>query len=244
MNNSDLVCSMLVMLLATTAACATADAATSGGDTTMMSDRTGNAEGWNGTVAETMDSGGYTYVLLDTGSEKIWVAATQTLVKVGQRVSVPPGMAMRNFASKTLNRSFDQIYFVGGIYPEGVVQTAGGSAQGTGSAGMTASADTPVERVPKAEGGYTVAEILAADATLDGQPLKVRGRVVKFTPNIMGVNWMHIQDGSGGDLTVTTHGSLAKGDLVLVEGLLSRNRDFGAGYSYPVMIEKAQVTKE
>ncbi len=38
--------------------------------------------------------------------------------------------------------------------------------------------------------------------------MKVRGKVVKFTPQIMGKNWIHVQDGTGADgtkdLTVTT----------------------------------------
>jgi len=37
---------------------------------------------------------------------------------------------------------------------------------------------------------------------------------------------------------------VAKGDLVMVEGILSVNKDFGAGYVYPAIIEKALVTKE
>jgi hypothetical protein len=67
---------------------------------------------------------------------------------------------------------------------------------------------------------------------------------VKFTAGIMGTNWMHIQDGTPGDLTVTTDTLVAKGDLVMVEGILSVNKDFGAGYVYPAIIEKAMVTKE
>jgi hypothetical protein len=37
---------------------------------------------------------------------------------------------------------------------------------------------------------------------------------------------------------------VAKGDVVMVEGILSVDRDFGAGYRYPAIIEKATVTKE
>jgi len=37
---------------------------------------------------------------------------------------------------------------------------------------------------------------------------------------------------------------VAKGDLVMVEGILSVNKDFGMGYVYPAIIEKAMVAKE
>ena len=210
----------------------------------------------NGEVVETMDSGGYTYVLIDTGSEKVWAAASETSVKVGQRVTVPKGQMMTNFPSKTLNRTFDKIYFVGGIYPEGTRIRASSQAPGmagmplaTGQAGGMAGSktvlpDAHVEAVTKADGGYTVAEILTRSSALKGQDVKVRGRVVKFRAGIMGTNWMHIQDGTSGDLAVTTDTLVAKGDVVLVEGPLSVNKDIGAGYKYPAIIEKATVTKE
>jgi hypothetical protein len=198
----------------------------------------------SGEIVETMNAAGYTYILLDTGSEKIWAAATETSVKVGQRVRIPAGELMTDFSSKTLNRTFDKIYFVSGIYPEGTLENAADQGHGMAGRGRTVVTDAHVEDVTKAEGGYTVEEILARSSELNGQKVKVRGRVVKFIADIMGTNWMHIQDGTPGDLAVTTDTLVTKGDLVMVEGILSVNKDFGAGYVYPAIIEKAMVTKE
>jgi hypothetical protein len=108
----------------------------------------------------------------------------------------------------------------------------------------TVVTDAHVENVARAAGGYSVEEILSQAAALNGQQIKVRGRVVKFTADIMGTNWIHIQDGTAGDLAVTSDTIVNKGDLVMVEGVLSVNKDFGAGYRYPAIIEKATVTKE
>lgn len=69
----------------------------------------------SGKIVETMNSGGYTYVYLENGGKKTWVAIPQTTVKVGQMVSCQPGMEMKNFTSKTLNRTFASIFFSGGI---------------------------------------------------------------------------------------------------------------------------------
>ena len=197
-----------------------------------------------GEIVETMNAAGYTYVLLNTDSGKIWAAATETSVKVGQRVSVPTGELMTDFSSKSLNRTFDKIYFVSGIYPEGALEKAADQGHGKAGSSRTVVTDAHVEGVAKAEGGYTVEEILTRSSELNGQKVKVRGRVVKFTAGIMGTNWMHIQDGTPGDLTITTDTLVVKGDLVMVEGILSENKDFGAGYVYPAIIEKAMVTKE
>ena len=65
-----------------------------------------------GTVAETMDAAGYTYVLLDTGKEKLWFAGPGCAVKVGDKLAIKPGFEKTNFTSKTLNRTFEKLYFV------------------------------------------------------------------------------------------------------------------------------------
>ena len=192
--------------------------------------RPANPGNLSGEIVETMNAAGYTYMLLNTGDGKIWAATTETSVKVGQRVSMPPGELMSDFSSKTLNRTL----------------RVDAADQGHGMTGSsrTVVTDAHVKGVAKAEGGYTVEEILTRSSELNGKKVKVRGRVVKFTADIMGTNWMHIQDGTPGDLAVTPDTLVSKGDLVMVEGILSVNKDFGAGYVYPAIIEKAKVTKE
>ncbi|MFZ5775781.1 MAG: DNA-binding protein [Thermodesulfobacteriota bacterium] len=106
-------------------------------------------------------------------------------------------------------------------------------------------------KVEKAAGenGRTVAEIFAKAKELGGKKVKVRGQVVKFSPAIMGKNWLHIQDGTGDpmknthDLVVTTASEAAKGDMVTVEGVLAADKDFGYGYKYDVIVEDAAVSK-
>ena len=71
--------------------------------------------GHKGKVLETMDSGGYTYVQIDENGEKLWVAAMQTPVKVGDTVEFPDSPPMVNFQSKTLKRTFDKIIFAPGL---------------------------------------------------------------------------------------------------------------------------------
>lgn len=69
----------------------------------------------SGKVAETMDSGGYTYLLLESASGKTWAAVPQTKVGVDDEIKLQPGMVMQNFTSKTLNRTFENIIFSGGL---------------------------------------------------------------------------------------------------------------------------------
>lgn len=206
-----------------------------------------------GKVTETIDAAGYTYVEVDTGSEKIWAAAPKFEVKVGDRVVVPQGAPMRDYHSKTLDRDFDVVYFVSSIRNV----TAGASPEGlempTSHPPRTGSATPPqvdLSGIEKAEGGLTVGELYAGKAELAGKPITLRAKVVKFTPRIMGKNWIHLQDGSGdataktNDLTVTTNVTAQVGDTVLISGAVTLDKDFGAGYRYDVIIEDAQVTVE
>ena len=69
----------------------------------------------SGKVLETMDSGGYTYLQVDTGKAQQWVAIPQAKVKVGDDVSYHDGVVMPNFTSKSLNRTFDSVVFSTGL---------------------------------------------------------------------------------------------------------------------------------
>lgn len=211
-------------------------------------------QGQAGTVVETMSSGGYTYVLVDTGSEKIWAAAPEFTVAVGDDVVVPNGMVMQNHTSKTLDRTFEEILFVDAVQVGGAVASGDLPAGHPDADAMPADHvkpsvsvdDIDLSGVVKAE--QTVAEIFAQKDALAGKEVSVRGKVVKFSQQIMQTNWVHLQDGTGAegtnDLVVTTDSVVAKGDTVLVKGVVTANKDFGFGYKYDVIIEGAQVTVE
>ena len=85
--------------------------------------------------------------------------------------------------------------------------------------------------------------------SLTGKVVKFRGRVVKASRMILGSNWLHIQDGTGepgsNDITVTSKtGFAAVGSIVVIEGTLGVNKDYGAGYSYDVIVEDASVVPQ
>jgi len=206
------------------------------------------AQGKAGTVVETMNSGGYTYVQVDTGSEKIWAAAPEFVVAVGDAVIVPEGMLMENHTSKSLNRTFEKIYFVESIAAPGAAAAAAPADAADHSRPVVTAGDIDVSGVKKAAGGQTVADVYGNKAALAGKEIAVRGKVVKFSQQIMGTNWIHVQDGTGAagtnDLTVTTDAVVKAGDTVLVKGVLVADKDFGFGYKYDVIIEKAAVTVE
>jgi len=72
-----------------------------------------------GTVVSTIASGSYTYVELDLGGSNVWYAVPSTELEEGTQVVVPDGMPMQDFYSKTLNRTFELVYFANGICKAG-----------------------------------------------------------------------------------------------------------------------------
>lgn len=226
-----------------------------------------------GTVLETMDAAGYTYMKLKTAEGETWAAVNEAKVETGKTVTVLSPMPMDGFESKTLNRKFDHIVFgslAGAPTAPAAPGAMGGSAAPAMPAGMGGAPGAPpadmaaqhaaaatgpevTEKisVAKAEGAdsRTVAEVVAQRTALKGKSVSIRGKVVKFNGGIMGKNWIHLRDGSGtpegkdNDLTITTNDVVAKGDVVLVKGVVAIDRDFGAGYTYAVVVEEAKITK-
>jgi hypothetical protein len=217
-----------------------------------------------GTVLETIDAAGYTYLRLKTPKGEIWAAVTKATVKKGSEVTVVNPIPMDGFESKTLNRKFDRIVF-GSLdtgtnpattpLPLAAGHETSTDKQAAMAAQHAAAANAPVEagkiKVKKAEGaeGKTVSEIYARKDSLKGASVAVRGKVVKYNAGIMGKNWIHLRDGSGSrekkddDITVRTSDSAAVGMVIVVRGIVRVDRDFGSGYAYPVIIEDAQVSK-
>lgn len=211
-----------------------------------------SGETLTGTVLETMDSGGYTYVRLKTASGETWAAVNQSKVEKGSEVSVASGMTMVDFESPTLKRKFDSIVFGTLVAPGAGASSLPPEMAAQHAAAAAGPADVGKIEVKKAEGadGRTVAALHAERAALKGKTVLVRGKVVKFLGGIMGKNWVHLRDGSGSregkddDLTVTTAETVEVGAVVVAKGTVGVDRDFGSGYRYAVILEDATFTKE
>ncbi len=78
----------------------------------------------------------------------------------------------------------------------------------------------------------------------------VKGKVVKVNPNILGKNWIHIQDGTKDDagelhdLTITSAEMFELDDQVVIKGKITLDKDFGSGYFYEIIMEEARLYKK
>jgi hypothetical protein len=191
-----------------------------------------------GTVTQRIEAGRYTYLELQQENETIWAAIPAGEVKVGDVVEVRSPSAMDNFQSPSLKRTFKLIYFGSGLV-----------GAKPASAPKAATAPSPTPKVELPLGAITIESVHSGAAAMAGQTVKVSGKVVKFNEAILGVNWIHIQDGSGNgsagthDLTATTDIRVSVGETIVLEGVVVQDKDFGAGYRYPVLLEKAKLSK-
>ena len=123
------------------------------------------------------------------------------------------------------------------------------SPKGGKTAGTVKS--TEQIKVQKAAGpdAYTVVETHDKTATLNGKTVVVKGKVIKVSQGIMDRNWIHLEDGTGdastgtNKLVVTSQDLPAVGDVVTMKGTITKDRDFGAGYKYAVIMENAAIAK-
>jgi hypothetical protein len=206
-----------------------------------------------GKVLETVDAAGYTYVRVAAGDDEMWAAGPQTAVKVGDTVSFPRGMAMKNFHSDKLDRTFDSIAFVNSITVGAAVATTASAAPGKpdphGTIASPGSSGVDATGIARAEGGNTVGEVFDRKDALTGKEVLIRAKVVKVNLGIMGRNWLHLRDGTksssgADDLTITSNEAAEVGQVVLVRGKVAVNKDFGFGYHYDVVVEEAKITVE
>lgn len=202
------------------------------------------AASFRGRVLETRSVEGYTYLRLETAEGEIWAAVPTTAAKKGAQVTIGDSTVMRNFQSKTLQKTFDKIVF------GQIVEAGAKPAVARGTTPLDAASE-PTLKVAKATGpdSKTVAEVVMGKATLKDKTVLVRGKVVRISRGILGKNWVHLQDGSGSaadgsnDILVTTKDDAAIGDTVTAKGTVRTDVTVGPGYAYAVLIEDAALSK-
>ena len=206
--------------------------------------------GVHGTVvAEVIQTSNYTYMNVEDGGKKVWIAVNGMEAKPGDSIYFSKFMEMKQFTSKELGRTFPSILFIEEVTTTLSAMTPA-PAPAAAAAPMTAK-KAKITRweevsVEKAKGGITIADLFKNPANYKGKTVIIRGVVTKFNSQIMSRNWLHIQDGSedGGkfDLTVTSKDSVAVGKQATFTGTINLGKDFGAGYVYDVIMEEAKAS--
>ncbi|MCA0933738.1 GW dipeptide domain-containing protein [Lutimonas saemankumensis] len=193
-------------------------------------------------VKEIQQTSGYTYVLVTESGKEFWLAVSKTDVEVGEKLYFTQAMKMSDFESKELNRVFESIYFVDQISKE-PIDAESKKAEAISKRKNEIKRMLDSIKISPAEGGQSIGHLYANSKDFNKKKVRVRGQVVKINRDIMDRNWVHLMDGTAGDsrsdLTFTTQENVQVGDTVVFEGILAIDREFGAGYVYPLIVEEA-----
>jgi hypothetical protein len=195
------------------------------------------------TVKEVLNANAYTYLLVTEGEKEFWIAIPKSDVKVGKTYTYEGGMEMKKFESKDLKRTFDSVFFVEALIdPDASVVTE------TKIDPKNIIPDTELSKgITLAKGAISLHDLFSGRDKLAGKTVILTGKVVKFMPEIMNKNWIHLQDGTSfngfNDITITTLEKVKADEIVTLKGKVVLNKDLGSGYKYDVLIEDAVVVK-
>jgi hypothetical protein len=197
---------------------------------------------------EVIQTSDYTYVRVSAEGRDYWTAIEKADISVGEYYYWSKGMEVTNFTSKELKRTFRSIFFIEDFSAKPILlQSANDMATSAQMTGKKPIAQAQGLTVPRAEGGITIGELYKDKQNYAGKSVRIRGQVVKYSAAIMNKNWIHLQDGTSDgkdyDLTVTTADSAKVGEVVVFEGKITLDKDFGAGYFYNVIMEDGKLKK-
>jgi len=197
------------------------------------------------TVNEVLQAGEYTYLNVSEKRSKAWLAVPSIQVSKGDRISYTGGLEMTDFFSKELKRTFPKVLLLENVNTEKIPGKKEGMILSSNGIGVkTEKIDVSLE---PGEGCISIAKLLESKSGFSGKTVRVKGKIIKFNPAILGKNWIHVQDGTqfNGifDLTITTDALLAIGDTATFEGKVTLKKDFGYGYFYEVLMEDGKLIK-
>ena len=190
-------------------------------------------------VEEVLNTDKYSYLNVTENGEKFWIAVPKMEVEIGGSYHFTEALLKHNFESKEYNRVFETIYLVSDLHSHSS-ESGSSAAHDSGDAGASPHGSIDVEL---AKGSIQLAELFAEKENYKDKTVQVTGKCVKVNSMIMGRNWVHIQDGSGNglDLTITTSENVRLNEIVTFEGVITLNKDFGAGYKYDIIMEEAKL---
>ncbi len=202
-------------------------------------------------VEQVLQTTSYTYLLAEENGQTQWLALPKIEATIGETYYYQGGMEMRDFKSAELKRTFESVIFIQGVQSakaiQGKSEISHDNQKTSPQASGLVSGRLDIKLDP-ADGGISIAELLGNRNNYANKIVKLRGKVMKFSSNIMGKNWIHLQDGTDHsdeyDITITSDMEAVQGDIVTIEGKITLDKDFGYGYFYKIIMEEGKIIDE
>ncbi len=180
----------------------------------------------------------YSYLNVEENGKAYWIATMREEFSVNVSYAYNEGIEKLDYTSTELARTFDRIILVSKLFPmsdhENHVHSNTGSDQNVA---------TFKEKVNIPKTSTPLKQIVENSSRFKNKSVEVTARVVKVNPGIMDRNWIHLQDDTKNefDFVCTSNQDIPVGHTVTLKGIITLNKDFGAGYSYDIIMENATV---
>lgn len=216
-------------------------------------------------IKEVLPTERYVYLQVLENQNTFWIATAKQDIQIGQTYFYRGGLLKTNFESKEHNRIFDKIYLVSKIVSSDHSR-AMPSLEAMDPSDKNGADEVMLKEKPKSDVSKTeahasfsnqknaassiesvlrISDLVKNPEAYEGKLIKLSGTCVKLNPQIMGRNWIHLRDGSMDDydLVITSDIPVQEGTKVTMQGSVSLNKDFGAGYKYDILVEGGVVSK-
>ena len=182
-------------------------------------------------VVESLPTEKYTYLKVEESGDEYWLATSRGEYITGSEYRYKDGLLKTNFESKEHNRIFPKLYLVSQLIPL--------------SSNKTNSPQGKINELKPHPEAISIADIVNNPEKYRGKEVIVSGICTKLNANIMGRNWIHIQDGTKDDydFVISSSTAIPPGHAANFKGVLNTNVDLGAGYTYDILLENAELIK-
>ena len=201
------------------------------------------------TVKETIPGDKYLYLKVVEGDTEYWAATGKSDIKAGETYFYNEALIQNDFESKELDRVFDTIYLITQLVPEsnGASLEAKKEVDAPPAEALKSNTKKGFHSSPLAGKAttLTIAELLKDPAAYEGKVVELTGTCTKVNEAILGRNWLHLKDGTADsqDLVMTSEDAIDPGTEITIRAIVNLNRDFGAGYSYEVLLEEGKIIR-
>lgn len=195
-------------------------------------------------VLESKSAGGYTYLKVEEDGKQYWAAVMRTDIKEGQTVTFSEQVVMKNFKSKALKKTFDEIMFAELPKKKGI--TGSDNIHGIHGNMIKKKAAEQKPDVKFNDGliiakgdavEVDISELYKNKAAYKNKNVTVKGHVLQVSNKVMGNTWIKVYNGKDSVIfrSPNENEKIEIGDEVKVTGTINTDVDFGYGYKYEIL---------
>jgi len=192
-------------------------------------------------ILELLNTDKYSYLKVIEQDEPYWIATVKADYQIGDIYLYRGGLLKTHFHSDEYDRIFEKLYLVSEI------KKLSDNEQMINVQTQESESNTVSDQFKKPDipGLTDLSQIVSSPQEYKGKTVKIYGEVMKVNPDIMDRNWLHIKDGTADDFdfVITTQSFIPVGHAIAFEGSIAINKDFGAGYTYAIIMENAKPIK-